>query len=427
MITFSPPYTYVTGTGTATVRTQSIRVLDIPNRVLIVMSSQKATAVSAITSVTYAGINLTFLAGVSANLGTDDPRAEIWYLVNPPVGIANAVTTYGASVNCCITTVIAYGVDQTNPFGTPGTAYDSTGLVSSVSAYADDGDTIIDVVARYHSTGAITCDASQTQLTNVVTGRTDNRAYNVRQGTSYKEINTGYDAYAMQWSWATTNRKWAAIAVALKPSVEIVYSIQPAEAVGIDTLMSSASPNTNYYTNVLLNVGNIATGTYRSLIKFDLSSIPTNAQIVSTKIVFVVTAENFTSVTPSFFYAYLVKKDWVENQVTWNIYSTGNSWDTPGLGADTDYYSTAIAATIIHPSVAVGDLITFDFEPSVIQQLVNGELPNYGFLLRSGVENLDRLSFASSSDTTAYDRPYFVVTYKYNNQLKVVIFRIHND
>ena len=67
----------------------------------------------------------------------------------------------------------------------------------------------------------------------------------------------------------------------------------------------------------------------RSLIEFDLSSIPTSGVVFSsvTLRLYCLNVENTNSITVS---AFRVVRNWLESQVTWNIATTGDSWGTAG-------------------------------------------------------------------------------------------------
>src|SRR3989304_2482514 len=66
--------------------------------------------------------------------------------------------------------------------------------------------------------------------------------------------------------------------------LEQTLTIQPDSSAGVDTLLDKSSPTLNFGTNVQINSGErtgFADAIQRSLIKFDLSSIPSNAVIIS--------------------------------------------------------------------------------------------------------------------------------------------------
>ena len=100
-----------------------------------------------------------------------------------------------------------------------------------------------------------------------------------------------------------------------------------------DTRIYSASATTNYGTATTLNMYHSISNYARLLIRFlnANDSIPTNADIVACTLrVYVSGFSTFPSGNSATVFAYKVCKDWVENQATYNIYSTGNNWTTAG-------------------------------------------------------------------------------------------------
>lgn len=108
------------------------------------------------------------------------------------------------------------------------------------------------------------------------------------------------------------------------------FSVQPDATAGQDARLYKAQADTNYGTSAIaVGKSSATTYIYRSLIKFDLSSIPSTATV--------------SSATMSLYYysgtdgggsntikIYRQLKDWVESQCTWNSYKTGTAWTEAG-------------------------------------------------------------------------------------------------
>src|SRR5512147_1903202 len=97
-------------------------------------------------------------------------------------------------------------------------------------------------------------------------------------------------------------------------------------------------PTTNYGgdNNLLAGERNDADNTtLRSLLGFAiLANIPAGASIISATLSIYLNSVVFASNSAAIG-VYRLKREWVEDQVTWNIYSTGNSWATAGgFGSD---------------------------------------------------------------------------------------------
>jgi hypothetical protein len=140
----------------------------------------------------------------------------------------------------------------------------------------------------------------------------------------------------------------------------------------------------------------------KPLIKFSgLSNIPSNATVTD------VTVRLYAVGSPvagSTIFS-RVLRNWVENQATWNVFSTGNNWGTAGAAAGTD--AAASSATINHGtstgyvSYQAAGLI------SDVQNWVNGTNPNYGWLLTDSANYFEVVS----SEGTDGQRPELIVTY----------------
>ncbi|GEM_PF-3977829 len=159
--------------------------------------------------------------------------------------------------------------------------------------------------------------------------------------------------------------------------------------------------------NILYNNGNPAD---RSLIKFDLSNIPSNATIVSASLKM---AKIGGSNTATNFSAHKVTNDWTEGTGTctgttgvanWAQRKAGINWNT--AGGDFDATSEA---TI---SVAGNGSYNWDI-PAMVQSWVASPSTNYGLLLKftneASVNN--EMQFGASEHATAANRPQLEVNY----------------
>lgn len=119
---------------------------------------------------------------------------------------------------------------------------------------------------------------------------------------------------------------------------------------------------------------------------------------------------------------YRILVDWVEAQVTWNIWKTGANWTTAGCSSDgSDRYATPVSTLALPRSTTGGGWRTWGGLASTVAAWRNGTLSNYGMLLACptkefiGVADADWRTFASSDSTTdASLRPKLVVTYVVN-------------
>jgi Disaggregatase related repeat. len=198
------------------------------------------------------------------------------------------------------------------------------------------------------------------------------------------------------------------------------YSSQPDGASGYDTVLSDSAATTNYGALQAIVVGerNDSAAKRRSLIKFDLSSIPSYSFVTSAKLY--LTIETDFSSNSRDFKIYRALRDWVEMEATWNIWSTGNNWTTAGCGGNgTDADLTTAWATRTFSSSESGEVYwTFSATGiAELQKIISGTYTNYGWLIKADTETDDAYSFWSSDYATSTDRPKLVIEYTTGGQL----------
>jgi hypothetical protein len=197
------------------------------------------------------------------------------------------------------------------------------------------------------------------------------------------------------------------------------YSSQPDETTGIDTYNASDVPTTNNDANALFLVGEDNTGNSvsRGLIKFDLSSITSSAVVSSATLTLTHSGAVDRTSNARTMRAFRTKRAWVENQTTWNIWSTGNNWSTAGGFHADDCEQTDVGSVSV-PDTQV-DGVTFDIvlTNASVQEMISGAFTNNGWLIKVDTEMDDRHAFASSSHATASYRPKLVIEYILGGQV----------
>lgn len=194
------------------------------------------------------------------------------------------------------------------------------------------------------------------------------------------------------------------------------YIARPNETNSNDTWISSSAVTTNYGDRPDLYVGesNSSITTRRSLIKMDLSQIPSNA-IITSAIITVYIAGDYSSNTRDF-KVYRVLRDWVESQATWNLWKTGSSWTTDGCGSDGNDadLTTAWATTSFGDSIPNYTAMDFVFSATGItelQKIIAGAYTNYGWLIKADTESADLYGLFSSSWINESQRPKLTIEY----------------
>lgn len=183
-------------------------------------------------------------------------------------------------------------------------------------------------------------------------------------------------------------------------------TINASEAVFIDE--SSATTNWEGVA-AQLDVGEFNAGSEkrRSLIRFSLSAIPSGSIINS--VTFKINNQG-TDLTDNArtMYVNRMKRNWVENQVTWNQYSSGNNWATAGGGTNSaDVELSAIGSgSVTNPPTA--GYMNITLTASAIQEWLDGTFANNGIMLSMGTENNDMQRFDGED---AANPPQLVIDY----------------
>jgi hypothetical protein len=179
----------------------------------------------------------------------------------------------------------------------------------------------------------------------------------------------------------------------------------------IDRNTGSGENNTNYGSGTTMRVEYSRWNAWDefSLVKFDLSSIPSGATITSATLKLVKTGGDTGAKNLA---AHRLTKNWVESQTTWNIYSTGNNW-TNILNVTSDY-AAATATTSVSANATYSWDVTSD-----VQNFVDAVHTNYGWLMRypfdsntdDGVGTAFSFIFGTSENATSGNRPVLTVEY----------------
>jgi len=171
-----------------------------------------------------------------------------------------------------------------------------------------------------------------------------------------------------------------------------------------DTYLYRDVPDASYYTYPLLKVGQKEKAA--ALLRFDVSSIPSNAVITRAVLQLYAVGWGGADVGMG---AYAVLRTTNLNQATWNQAEVGNLWAAAGCDSTTtdrrgNYESPVMTS-------GISKWYTFPVD-SAVQQWVSGTLPNNGLLLRAFLPKyLQAINFASSEYSTVASRPRLVVTY----------------
>jgi hypothetical protein len=172
-----------------------------------------------------------------------------------------------------------------------------------------------------------------------------------------------------------------------------------------DTKLRSSSPTTNYGSADFLELDGAPDES--ALLFWDLTNIPNGSTIQSVDI-----TVNVTEISGATYEIYDLKRDWVENEATWNEYATGQSWEVAGAGpGGTGDRGNTEFGTIDGEFLGLSTVSLNAAGVAVVQSWVDNPTSNYGFIIQDYVAASNNLDFSSREATTITERPEITVTY----------------
>lgn len=184
-----------------------------PNRILLVSVhvNIRSSPLANATSVTYGGQTLTRLAFRNHVGGAT--RTEVWYLLNPPTGTHNVVTTIGGIAGGDIAVVVgAETFSNALQLAPTFVTSSGTGNPATATIAAAANDLIVDFITG-RETVNVSPNAPQATIFDVSTGAGANE---IEAGSSSRLAAT--PATTMSWN-VSAGREWSLIAVNLKEAV----------------------------------------------------------------------------------------------------------------------------------------------------------------------------------------------------------------
>lgn len=201
----------------------------------------------------------------------------------------------------------------------------------------------------------------------------------------------------------------------------MIVTLQPDGASGIDTqIRSGSSAGFNYGVSTTMGAGLGATLTDKGLLKFDLSSIPAGATIVSAVLTLTSILEDSTTDYNVAIHRSLV--EWFEGTgagaatpgvdgSTWNFRNANGSvaWaGGAGGAAGSDYQTTATDTTLI---TEANPDTPFDWDVTAdVQHWANGNTNHGWWIVGEAITN-HRKVFHQSGSSTPSSRPQLVIEY----------------
>jgi len=184
---------------------------------------------------------------------------------------------------------------------------------------------------------------------------------------------------------------------------ETCVVLQPGPTTGVDAYIKKERPDERRGTDPELRVKGEANKLERSLLKFDLSSLPTDATVSSATLSLYVKAASGGALTIN---AHRVTQSWNEDQVTWKARDKAANllWTTQGG----DYDSAVAASAVVDDTKNIWRSWTIT---SLVTDWLSNPATNYGLILEASSSNAEKV-FKSSDDGTTNQRPKLEVCFR---------------
>lgn len=172
-----------------------------------------------------------------------------------------------------------------------------------------------------------------------------------------------------------------------------------------DTKLREDNQTTNFGTNYKLELdGN---PNFTSLLRWDLSLIPTGATVASAAI-----TVNVLEASVATFPIYELTRDWVETQATYLNSAINLPWSTPGAAGIGGDRANTVLGTITAPSLGNMTISLNGAGIAVVQNWISNPAANRGLVIQN-YDNLatDDLDFSSREESTPSKRPKLTIEY----------------
>ena len=180
-----------------------------------------------------------------------------------------------------------------------------------------------------------------------------------------------------------------------------------------DTSIKSGQPNSTRGSSTWIDLGRLSGstyGSYRGILYFDVSTIPSSAKINSA--ILTLTWEGANRNQSTVISVHRPSSTWDAQYASWNNSQSNVSWTTHGgdwIDKNGVAYGPSPYAEVTYPVGSTTDAILN--VTSIIQEYVNGNYPNTGLFLKANEIENTYISFYSSEALNASQRPKLTIDY----------------
>jgi YD repeat-containing protein len=169
-----------------------------------------------------------------------------------------------------------------------------------------------------------------------------------------------------------------------------------------DCALASNSPTTSICNATTDTVGYDGTNTNNSLVEFELKeAVPAGANVLNAQLGMYLSSS--TTSTPVSVSAYAATKAWTLS-ATWNTYDGSHAWTSPGG----DFLT---ANTVANPAVTTPAGWAHWYPTQIVQEWVNGTLPNDGLLLADTTQKTTKDMLRFNSLDASSNHPYLTISW----------------
>lgn len=141
-----------------------------------------------------------------------------------------------------------------------------------------------------------------------------------------------------------------------------------------------------------------------TILHWDINAIPAGSIVEGATITL-----NVFDKSNDTYQVYEMKQNWVENQATWNSYSSDKTWQTPGALGSNDRGNTVLG-TFAPSSTGMYNIILNSDGVALVQSWVDIPEGNHGFIIANDSAT-DGVDFDSREVSTATTRPKLTIRY----------------
>jgi uncharacterized repeat protein (TIGR01451 family) len=326
------------------------------------------------------------------------------------------VVTVNISTTGSLTNTVTVGGNETDPVSGNNTASQITTINPQVSLSINDITVVEGDSGTIPAVFTVTLSAASSQIVAVNYTTSDSTAtagidYIAASGTVTFPVGATVQTFTVQIQGDTLDEIDEAYTVTLSSPTNA--TIADGQGMGVitddditgqiltamaDAWLDTGNANANNGADTSLRNDNAAGNERRSVISFDLSSIPVSSTVLTATLQLYVTNPQAGQTLE----LYRVITNWTELEVTWNDRTTGTPW-----GAGGGDYDSGILWGSFNPN-AVG--IYQISLTTLAQDWVNGTSPNYGIILiATGANGISRLQ--SREGLPASQQPQLIVEY----------------